>query len=127
MIVLDTRTLVWWVENDSRLPLALREQLDSEPLIIPAIVCWEVAMLAAKGRVLLGVSASAYLEQVLSLRGVSLEPITPAIGEIAAGLTKDIPGDPADRLIAATAIATGSPLATMDRRLRSAALVTVWD
>ena len=79
MIVLDTHTLIWWVENDSRLPLLLREQLDSETLIVPAIVCWEVAMLAAKGRIRLGVSASAYLEQVLSLPGVSLEPITPAI------------------------------------------------
>ncbi|HMO96804.1 MAG TPA: type II toxin-antitoxin system VapC family toxin [Tepidiformaceae bacterium] len=127
MIVLDTHTLIWWVENDSRLPAGLRNQLDQESLIVPAIVCWEIAMLAAKGRIRLGVAASVYLDEVLLLPGVRLEPITPTIGEIAAGLTTDIPGDPADRLTAATAIVTGSPLATMDQRLRSAALSTIWD
>ena len=127
MIVLDTHTLIWWVENDSRLPEGLRSQLDRESLIVPAIVCWEVAMLAAKGRIRLGVAVSAYLDEVLLLPEVRLEPITPIIGEIAAGLATDIPGDPADRLIAATAIATSSPLATMDRRLRNAGLTTIWD
>ena len=39
----------------------------------------------------------------------------------------DMPGDPADRIIAATSIALSAPLVTADARLRSSrALATVW-
>jgi PIN domain nuclease of toxin-antitoxin system len=44
--------------------------------------------------------------------------ITPAIAASAATLPRSFPGDPADRLIYATAVEHGWPLVTKDRRLR---------
>lgn len=45
-------------------------------------------------------------------------PLTPAIAEIAVSLPSSFPGDPADRLIYATAIEHGLQVVTKDRKLR---------
>jgi PIN domain nuclease of toxin-antitoxin system len=44
--------------------------------------------------------------------------LTPAIAETAVSLPSSFPGDPADRLIYATAIEHGLRLVTKDRNLR---------
>jgi PIN domain nuclease of toxin-antitoxin system len=56
-------------------------------------------------------------------------PLTPAIAATAVALPSSFPGDPADRLIYATAIENSVPLVTKDRRLRdhpSPRPVAVW-
>ena len=45
-------------------------------------------------------------------------PLTPAIAATAVSLPSSFPGDPADRLIYATAVEHGWRLVTKDRRLR---------
>ncbi|GAB2445708.1 hypothetical protein GCM10027062_28200 [Nocardioides hungaricus] len=55
--------------------------------------------------------------------------VTPQIAETAVALPATFPGDPADRLIFATAIVTGAQLVTKDRRMRShpqPRVITVW-
>ena len=51
-------------------------------------------------------------------RDVRTAPITPAVADTAAALPATFPGDPADRIIDATAIETGWTLVIEDRRLR---------
>lgn len=46
-------------------------------------------------------------------------PLTPAVADTAVSLPSSFPGDPADRLIYATAIEHGLRLVTKDRRLRA--------
>jgi PIN domain nuclease of toxin-antitoxin system len=46
-------------------------------------------------------------------------PLTPAIADTAVSLPASFPGDPADRLIYATAIEHGLRLITKDRKLRA--------
>jgi predicted nucleic acid-binding protein len=56
-------------------------------------------------------------------------PVTPAIALAAATLPSTFPGDPADRLIYATALGTGLRLITKDERLRgyrAPRAVTIW-
>ena len=56
-----------------------------------------------------------------------LLPVTPAIAAIAAGFPREFPGDPGDRLIAATAIAHGLALVTADAAIRQSRQVrTIW-
>jgi PIN domain nuclease of toxin-antitoxin system len=58
---------------------------------------------------------------------VVVKEITPTVAALATYLPADFPGDPADRLIAATARAEGLQLVSRDARLRrSAAVETIW-
>ncbi len=83
-------------------------------LLVSAISFWEVAMLVAKGRLKLGQSVEGWRREVLDrgLREVRLD------GEagIRAAQLSDLGGDPADRMIVATAL-RGPTLATADRNL----------
>jgi PIN domain nuclease of toxin-antitoxin system len=53
-------------------------------------------------------------------REVRTIPITPAIAVAAAQLPRDVPNDPGDRLIYATAVEHGWRLVSKDQRLRAA-------
>jgi PIN domain nuclease of toxin-antitoxin system len=69
-------------------------------------------MLAEKGRVTLPEPLLPWLKRTLALDKLKLLPVTPEIAARSAGLPMH--GDPADRLIAATAIEYNCPLATVD-------------
>jgi PIN domain nuclease of toxin-antitoxin system len=67
------------------------------------------------------------MQDALALPLVDLIPITQAVAVKAADLPPDFPGDPADRLITATAILESALLITKDRRLQDSKLVrTAW-
>jgi PIN domain nuclease of toxin-antitoxin system len=56
-----------------------------------------------------------------------IKEITPAIAALAMHFRGNFPGNPADRLIAATARAEGIPLVTRDTRMRASPLAdTIW-
>ena len=96
-------------------------------MIVPAIVCWEVALLAATRRIRLQTSTAAWLAAALAWRDVDIEALTPEIAVRAAGLGTPIPADPADRLIVATAAVLDVPLVTLDDRIIASGVVeTVW-
>jgi PIN domain nuclease of toxin-antitoxin system len=89
---------------------------------------WEIAMLYARGRLnnRAGVTSSAYIQDILTGMGMAVLPITADIAELSqsAFFTH---GDPADRLIAATALAHRAPLITADEKLHTiAGLRCMW-
>lgn len=128
MTVLDTHAWLWWVGDPVRLGRAGRRAIDqAESIGIPAICCLEVAALAARGRVELDRPVLDWLHAALALPRVALLPLTPAVAVKAANLPASFPGDPADRLIAATAIVESATLVTKDERIRTFTDVsTVW-
>ena len=68
-----------------------------------------------------------WLEQALSLPKVELIPLTPLIAVKATQLGNHFPGDPADRVIAATSIVESAPLVTKDSRVHaSGAVAVIW-
>jgi PIN domain nuclease of toxin-antitoxin system len=83
--------------------------------IVPAISVWEVAMLASKGRIDLQPDAERWVRENLR-PPVRLEPLHPEIS-IESCRLEDFHGDPADRLIVATALVLGVPLITADRAI----------
>lgn len=126
MIVLDTHALVWWLEEGDRLSRAARRAIEeADRVLVPAIVFWEVALLARHGRIELGRPVAEWVRLVLSLSRVEVAPFTP---ELAVGSVElEMHADPADRFIACTALAHGAPLVTKDRHLRKLrGLRTVW-
>jgi PIN domain nuclease of toxin-antitoxin system len=132
MIVLDTHALVWWVagetKNFSRKARQLLEQHGKRnELLISSISIFEIVTLERRGRLRFRVSASEWLDQVRLLPEYRIEPLTDDIAERAGQFGDAFPGDPADRLIAATALVRGVPLVTHDERLQGIEhLKTVW-
>lgn len=128
MILLDTHAWVWWVTGSPRLSKRARAAIDDAPRVgVSAITCFEVAQLAARGRLVLDRDVALWLEQSLALPGFELVPLTPAIAARACALGLDFHKDPHDRMIVATALVLGASLVTADQEIQSAGLVTtVW-
>jgi PIN domain nuclease of toxin-antitoxin system len=127
VIVLDTHAWIWWAGDPRRLGKRGRAALKAADRVgVPAICCFEVAAAIARGRLTVDRAPLEWLEQALALPRVELLPLTPAIAVRAAHLGA-FHGDPADRLIVATAIEHSGTLVSRDRRIRAYAGVTsVW-
>ena len=121
MILLDTHTWFWWIQNDPKLPLAtsvyLRAQLVSG-LGVSIISCWEIAQLEARGKITLPVPIRPWLNTALTATGIHLLNLTPEIVVEANNLPGTFHRDPADRLIVATARVQQLPLVTEDSKIR---------
>jgi PIN domain nuclease of toxin-antitoxin system len=131
MILLDTHAWLWLCLEPGRLSAratgAIRRALNEGGLSIASITLWEVAMMLARGRVIAQGTPEAWLGALVDRSGVRVREINPAVAALAAHLPEDFPGDPADRLIAATARAEGLSLVSRDARMRASALVdAIW-
>jgi len=119
VILLDTHAAIWFVTDDEAIGKISRAvalaALDDGELAVSAITFWEIALLVAKNRLGSLDSATDLRRQVLDA-GVTELPLTGDIALLAVEL-EDLHGDPADRFIAATAIAYDATLMTADTRL----------
>jgi PIN domain nuclease of toxin-antitoxin system len=104
------------------------ETIDAADELAVATVSWfELAWMARNERIELAIPVRSWLEHLAAqLRTVS---VSPAIADTAVSLPSSFPGDPADRMIYATAVENGWQLVTKDRRMREhphALTVAVW-
>ena len=130
MIVADTHALVWWLADPTRLTAKARRSLDAagvDSVIVSAATLLELATLLRRGRLSLSVPADAWLADLNQIAEVRVEPVTGDIAIRAGSFDEQLPGDPIDRLIVATAMSLGAPLVTADNRLRRiSGLRTIW-
>jgi PIN domain nuclease of toxin-antitoxin system len=120
VIVLDTHVWLWWTLEPRRLSNRCRAAIEQAAQIgVCTISCWEAAMLVERGRVELDRDLRTWIRQALAQQRVEALPLTVDVALDAALLErKGFDGDPADRIIYATARAADSALATKDARLR---------
>jgi PIN domain nuclease of toxin-antitoxin system len=128
VIVLDTHAWIWWIASPRKLSASARRAIEeARDLAVSAISLWEVAMLVAKSRLELDRDVGLWMRQALSAPRIQLVPLSPEIAVRSTALDRDFHGDPADRLIAATALEVDGALVTKDQRIRSSKkVVTVW-
>jgi PIN domain nuclease of toxin-antitoxin system len=127
MIVVDTHAWVWWASGSSKLSTAARQAIaQSANVGICAISVWELAMLTEHGRLELDRPVLTWVRQALAHPHVVLLELTPERAVGAAALS-GLHGDPADRMIVATACSLHAPVVTKDRAMRAFEGVrTVW-
>ena len=129
MIILDTHILLWWLLSGGKLTAkqkqALSEVSPGNPACVCTITLWEVAMLHAKGRIELPCSLREFLELATAPPLVKRQEVTPEIAAVVYELIDTFHGDPADRIIVATAKALGASLMTVDEKIIASSIVPI--
>ena len=116
MLNVDTHVLLYAVTGHLR--PAERRLLSAEAWSISAIVLWEIAKLAQRGRIVVD------LDDPDVVRVLSRVHVWPLTREVARASTRlDVTGDPADEIIAATSVVHKIPLVTRDRGIRRSKMV----
>jgi PIN domain nuclease of toxin-antitoxin system len=131
LILLDTHVLLWIVGRPARLSKragdAIRRAAAGPGLAIASVTLFEMADLAARGRVRIKATPEAWLRAVVQSSQVVVHELTVEVAVVAAHLPPDFPPDPFDRLIAATALVGGMSLVTADQRVQDSGVVrTIW-
>lgn len=137
MILLDTHVAIWLVASPARLSTAARETIagalsgdQANPgLAIASITLWETALLLERGQVVLrgAGGTEAAVSKIVKEAGLQVLPLTVRAAALAVALPRAFPRDPADRLIAGTALAEGLQLVTSDKPIRQSGTVdAIW-
>lgn len=117
-VVLDSHVVHWWSAEPDRISAAASTAIsDADELAVADISWFELAWLARHERIVVTIPIAAWLQRLAAqVRSI---PVTPAIASAAVALPSTFPGDPADRLIYASAMENGWRLITKDRKLRT--------
>ncbi len=120
--LLDTHVFYWLMigemlsEDTCNL---LKKHAQSSGLCLSAISLWEIAMLAQRKRITLHMPTQQWLERALLFPYLELIPFTPQVAAESCALSASFHGDPADRIIVATARVVPATLFTQDERILS--------
>lgn len=121
VLLLDTHVWIWLMNGGpERLhPGALNavREAAASTLAVSAISVWELAMLDSKGRVQLQMDRVEWVAEATRRSGLRVIPLSTEIAVASTRLPGELHGDPADRIIAATARHEGATLLTRDRAL----------
>lgn len=121
-LLLDTHVWIWIAEGIpgkvsrsclDQIRIASREQR----LLVSAISVWEVANLDVKRRISLSENCIAWVYRGLRDYGIELAELSPEIAIDSTRLPNYLHGDPADRILVATARHRNATLVTGDRRI----------
>lgn len=129
MIILDTHVWIWWVSEPHLLSQKALAAIDYATTVgICPISCWEIATKVSHGKLELDRDIRIWTQQALARTRVALVAISADIAVTAGQLGQQgFHGDPADRLITATAMHHGAELITKDKNIRAFPHVrTVW-
>jgi len=130
LILLDTHVWLWWLLGSPRLAARERTALDRAAsrgaVRLAAVSLWEAQMLHAKARLTLDRAFDVWIREAAAVGVVEIVPLDVEVVIALAHLPATFHGDPADRLIVATARAHRLPLATHDRAIRRSRLARLW-
>ena len=129
-LLLDTHFWIWWLTAVSPLKPAERNALDAIAdaggICLAAISLWEAQLLHSKQRLELPLPFSEWLTRATESRVLTVLPLNRDVVIALDTLPARFHGDPADRLIVATARTHGMPLATRDRVIRRSRTTKLW-
>ena len=127
-MVLDTHVIVWRALQPEKVPAKVLQAIEKEekhrPLRVCEISLFEIAMLMRRGRLDARLPFREFIDLILTASAYDLTGINPEIAGLAVEFPENVTKDPADRLIAATALFYKAQLVTADTNLRKSEIVT---
>jgi PIN domain nuclease of toxin-antitoxin system len=131
VIVLDTHVLLWWINDPATLSrpaiIAIDKAVKLRSVHVSCISSWEIALLVERGRLRLALDVRDWLCRCEALPFLTFVPVSNAIAVESVRLPDFPHADPADRIIAATALSLGAALVTKDDKLQNYPHVkTIW-
>ncbi len=121
-LLLDTHCWIWMqsglTENFSpAAKAAIRQAVNDEELLISVISGWEIGLLDSKKRISLSMDCDQWVREAVTIPGLRVVPISMSIAVHSTRLPGEFHGDPADRILVATAKIEGARLLTKDRKI----------
>lgn len=127
-VLLDTHALIWYASGSVKLSISAKEAIEKAEIVrLSAISAWEIGMLVQKERLTLTYDVDTWVQLTYNLPKLQWTNINPKIVILSTRLPGNFHGDPADRIITATAISFGDTLITADRNIQKYNHVqTIW-
>lgn len=130
MILLDTHIWLWWLLGDGNLSStereALHEKAEMGHLSISWVTLWETEILERKNRITLLPDFETWIRKASSPDVITILPADAEVVLAQRKLPDSFHSDPADRLITATSLLSGYPLATHDGRIQASGICKIW-
>lgn len=118
-LLLDTHVWIWLMNGDPSLSTSFLNAIvanqEKQGILVSAISVWEFGMLVEKKRISIEIDALDWIDK--ALEGINLISISPKIAIQSTRLPGAIHGDPADRILIATAFEEKAILITCDEKL----------
>ncbi|TIU88320.1 MAG: type II toxin-antitoxin system VapC family toxin [Mesorhizobium sp.] len=120
-LLLDTCAIIWIALNEPIRPEA-RTAINTagaadEKIRVSPISAWELGLLSAKGRLAAARSPASIFGEVIATPGIRVEALSPELLIESSFLPGSLHGDPADRILIATARAFDLTLVTRDQSI----------
>ena len=126
-VLLDTHTLLWWLDGDRRLSARTRT-LVSDPsteVLVSAASAWEISIKAASGKLPRALDVAADVLGCIHGQGFLPLDIT-VIHAQRAGSLPHFHGDPFDRMLIAQALSEGVPILSTDEVFDGYGVSRIW-
>lgn len=120
MLLLDTCALIWLCDGTldaSPVRPEIEAAATDGRLRVSVASAWEIGLLSRAGRVRFLPDAKTWFQVATDFPGFDVVPITAEIAIDSSQLPGELHGDPADRLIIATARHLAARIVTRDRRI----------
>ncbi len=123
-LLLDTHVWIWVMEGRAHeVPARVLEEVERAQadgrVWVSAISISEIGMLEAKGRLTLSRGIRDWVRRALGVPGVRVAELSPEVALDSSSLPGTLHGDPADRILIATARHLGATLVTRDPNIIS--------
>jgi PIN domain nuclease of toxin-antitoxin system len=124
-MLIDTHTLLWFLDDDNRLPASTKQQIENAETVLVSIASlWEIAIKVNIGKLTLK-TPFVSIQQNLNTLGIDIAPITFANTETYLSLPLHH-RNPFDRILVAQAIARNLILVSRDAHLDAYPIQRQW-